>query len=102
MRDIANPEFSVFFSWKKLDNDLALIIRADLFPMTEEQRCAYCFTSALVGRRNENSSVISKISDRGLAEDFFNILSREKTTPDRLKAHAEIYFRQKILTKSEK
>ena len=92
MRNIANPEFSVFFSWKKLDNDLALIIRADLFPVTEEQRCAYCFTSALVGRRNESSSVVSGIRDHSLAESFFNILSREKTAPDRLKARAEIFF----------
>ena len=102
MRNIADPEFSVFFSWKKLDKNLALIIRADLVPITQEHVCVYSFTSALVGRMNESSSVVSKIRDHSLAESFFNILSREKTAPDRLKARAGIYFRQKILTKSEK
>ena len=92
MRDIANPEFSVFFSWKKLDHDLAMIIRADLVPIKEEHVCVYSFTSAIVGRRNESSSVVSNIRDHCLAESFFNTLSREKTAPDRLKARAEIFF----------
>ncbi len=92
MRNIADPEFSVFFSWKKLDNDLALIIRADLFPIKDEHVCVYSFTSALVGRWNKSSSVVSKIHDHSLAESFFNTLSREKTLPDRLKARAEIFF----------
>ena len=76
---------SVMFSRKALDNDSVLLLRVDMTPVHNENRCGYTFITQLIGNENDYAEVDDVTSDIHTAESLFDLLSAGSVFPCQLR-----------------